>query len=189
MSDLLMRHWWILLLRGLLGIAFGVLCFAMPGMALATLILLFGAYAFADGLLMLIAAIRGWKYREDRWLLLLIGLLGVGAGVLTVSAPGVTAVALLIYMAVWVLTTGVLQIVAAVRLRKEISGEIWMALSGIAAIIFAVLLLWHPLAGALSLLWMIGVFSIVIGTLMIALGFEVRSLAHPRQKPVATGAV
>jgi uncharacterized membrane protein HdeD (DUF308 family) len=188
MFDVLTRHWWLLPLRGLIAIVFGALCFAMPGMALTTLVLLFGAYAFADGVIMIAAAVRSWNHREDRWLVLLMGLLGVGAGVVTVLAPGITALGLLAYIAAWVLTTGVLQIVAAVRLRKEITGEIWLVLSGLASIAFALALLWQPLAGALSLLWLIGAFSVVGGALMIALGIEVRGLAHGGHKHAASAA-
>jgi uncharacterized membrane protein HdeD (DUF308 family) len=183
MSDMLTRMWWLLLVRGLLAIAFGVFCFAMPGMALATLVLLFGAYALADGILMLAASIRSWSSREDRWLLLLIGLLGIGVGVVTILAPGLTAIGLLAYIAAWMLATGVLHIVAAIRLRKEVTGELWLVLNGIASIACAAIFFWQPMVGALTLLWLIGAFALVTGVLMIALGFEVRSTAHAHKTP------
>ena len=178
MSDVLTRMWWLLLVRGLLAIVFGVFCFAMPGMALATLVLLFGAYALADGILMLVASIRSWSSREDRWLLLLIGLLGMGVGIVTLVAPGLTAIGLLAYVGAWMLATGVLHIVAAIRLRKEVTGELWLVLNGLASIACAAIFFWQPMVGALALLWLIGAYSLVAGVLMIALGLEVRQSAH-----------
>ena len=186
MTDLLTRQWWLVILRGVLAVVFGALCFAMPGMALATLVLLFGAYALVDGVFMIVAAARGWSQREDRWLLLIIGLLGVGVGVLTFIAPGLTAVGLLLYIAAWALATGVLSIVAAIRLRREITGEVWLVLSGIASIAFAAILLWNPMAGALSLIWVIGAFALLTGVMMIVLGVEVRGAAHRGLKPATT---
>jgi uncharacterized membrane protein HdeD (DUF308 family) len=184
MSDLMTRMWWMLLLRGLLAIAFGVLCFAMPGMALTTLVLLFGAFALADGIVMIAAAVKNWSSREDRWLVLLIGLLGIGVGVVTLLAPGLTALGLVMYIAAWTLASGVLHVVGAIRLRKEIRGELWLVLSGVASIVFALLVFAQPRAGALALLWLIGAYALIAGVLMIALGLEVRSNAvHARREP------
>jgi uncharacterized membrane protein HdeD (DUF308 family) len=189
MSDLMTRMWWLLLLRGLLAIAFGVFCFAMPGMALTTLVLLFGAYALADGIVMISAAIRNWSSREDRWVVLLIGLLGIGIGAVTLLAPGLTAIGLIAYIAAWSLATGVLHVVAAIRLRQEIRGEMWLVLSGVASIVFAVLVFLQPLAGALAVLWLVGAYALVAGVLMIALGLEVHSAAiQRRSKPATTAA-
>jgi uncharacterized membrane protein HdeD (DUF308 family) len=182
MFDLLTRNWWMLLVRGLLAILFGVLAFAWPGLTLATLVLLFGAYALIDGIFLVVGAIAAWGERDDHWLLLIIGLVGIGVGVMTFRAPQLTAVGLLLYIAVWSLATGVLNVVAAIRLRKEMTGELWLALAGVASIIFSVILLWNPLAGALSLLWVIGAYAIVMGALLIVLGFEVRGVRR-RMKP------
>jgi uncharacterized membrane protein HdeD (DUF308 family) len=108
--------------------------------------------------------------------LLLEGLVGIGAGLLTLFAPGVTAVVLLLYVAVWAIATGVLEIVAAIRLRKEIEGEWLMALSGVASVVFGVLLMARPGAGALAVLWLIGAYALVFGVLLVALSFRVRRL-------------
>ncbi len=188
MSDLLTRQWWVLLLRGILAIAFGIACFAIPGITLATLVLLFGAYALVDGIFLAIAAVRGWSERDDHWLLLIIGLLGIGVGIMTFRAPAITTVSLLLYIAAWSLAIGVMSIVGAIRLRKEMKGEIWLALSGILSIIFAAIILWNPIAGALSLIWLIGSYALVAGALLIALSIEVYGVGHRRVKPVTAGA-
>jgi uncharacterized membrane protein HdeD (DUF308 family) len=121
MLPLLSRFWWVLLLRGVAAIVFGVAAFAWPGLTLAFLVLIFGAYVLVDGVFLLIAVIGGWQQTQDRWLLLLEGLLGVGVGVLTFHAPAITAIVLLFYIAVWSLATGVIEIVQAVRLREHVN--------------------------------------------------------------------
>lgn len=168
------RYWWALVLRGVAAIAFGVLAFTWPGITLQVLVLFFGAYALLDGILSVAAALRGRGQTENWGLFLLQGLLGIGLGVLTWLAPGATAVAILLYMAAWALVTGVLEIVAAIRLRREIEGEFWLALGGLLSITFGMLVLAFPLAGALGLIWLIGGYAIAFGISLIALGVRVR---------------
>jgi uncharacterized membrane protein HdeD (DUF308 family) len=174
MLEMLSRYWWAYVVRGVVAILFGILAYAWPGITLATLIILFGAYAFVDGVFLIIKTIGNWKAREDRWLLLLEGLLGIGIGLLALMAPGVTTFVLVFYIAVWSLATGVLEIVTAIRLRKEIQGEGWMILSGIASILFALLLMVFPGAGALGLIWLIALYAIIFGVVLILLGFKLR---------------
>ena len=127
------RNWWLLLVRGLVAIVFALLTWAQPGVSLAALVLVFGIYVLADGLLGVWSAIA--KRRDNRhwWLLLLWGLVGIVVGVMTFIMPGITGLVLLMYIASWAVITGVLQIVAAIRLRKEIKGEWLMILSGLDA--------------------------------------------------------
>jgi uncharacterized membrane protein HdeD (DUF308 family) len=146
---------------------------------LAVLVLWFGVYALVDGAFSVFGAIAGWRFREDKWLLLLEGLIGIGAGIVTLQAPGMTAVALLFFIAAWALATGVLRIIGAIRLRREISGEFWMVLSGLAAIVFAFLVMEQPAAGALAMVWMIGWFAVVMGSMLVMLGFKLRTLSRP----------
>jgi uncharacterized membrane protein HdeD (DUF308 family) len=174
-ADILSRSWWVLLLRGLVAIAFGVLTWLQPGISLAALVLLFGAYSMVDGILGIWTAIAGRKDHEHWWVLLLGGLLGIGIGVMTFLVPGVTALALLFYIAIWAIATGVLEIVAAIRLRKEIEGEWLLILSGLASVLFGVLLMAQPGAGALALLWLIATFAVVFGILLLILAFKARS--------------
>ena len=173
-ADILSRGWWVLLLRGVVAILFGAMTFVQPGLSLASLVLLFGAYSLADGVLGAYTAIAGRNHREHWWVLLLEGLVGVGVGVLTLFAPGVTALALLFYIAVWAVATGVLEIVAAVRLRKEIEGEWLLVLGGLASVGFGGLLLAHPGAGALTVLWLIGGYAVVFGVVLCLLAFKAR---------------
>ena len=177
LASILVRSWWLLLLRGLAAIAFGLLAWFQPAISLAALVLLFGAYSMADGILGSWTAIAGRKDNEYWWVLLLGGLLGIGVGVLTFLAPGITALALLFYIALWAIATGVLQIVAAIRLRKEIKGEFLLFLAGLASVLFGVLLVAQPGAGALALLWLIAAYAIVFGVLFVVLAFKVRGFA------------
>src|SRR5271157_1031921 len=177
MVEILTRYWWAFIARGILAIALGVMVFAWPAITIAALIIVFGIYVFVDGIFLVVKAIGGWKARDDRWLLLFEGLLGIGIGVISFFAPGVTAVGLLFYIATWSLATGILEIVGAIRLRKEIQGEVWWILSGIVSIVFAVLLMIFPGAGILGLVWLLGVYAIVFGVLLIALGIRIR--VHP----------
>lgn len=174
----LSRNWWVLLLRGAVAILFGILTFLQPGISLASLVLLFGAYALADGVLGAWTAITHRKDRENWWVLLLEGLVGIGVGVLTLFNPGVTALALLFYIAIWAIATGVLEIVTAVRLRKEIEGEWMLVLAGLASVAFGVLLMARPGSGALAVLWLIASYAIVFGVLLVVLAFRVKGVAR-----------
>jgi uncharacterized membrane protein HdeD (DUF308 family) len=171
----LTRYWWVLLLRGLVGVLFGILFLVSPGPALAALVLVFGAWALVDGILALASALSGRR----GWDAALEGALGIAIGILTFARPGTTAIMLYTFIAVWALVTGVLRILAAIRLRREIEGEIWLALSGVSSIAFGVLMLALPLAGVLALAWLIGVYAIVLGGLLIGLSLQMRSLGTP----------
>lgn len=176
LATILARNWWVLLLRGLVAIAFGVLAWIQPGITIAALVLLFGAYTLVDGVLGAWTAIAGRKEHEHWWVLLLWGVVGIAVGVMTFVAPGVTAFALLFYIAIWAVATGVLQIVAAVRLRKEIAGEWLLVLGGLASVVFGVLLMAQPGAGALALVWLIAAYAVVFGIVMVLLAFKLRGL-------------
>jgi len=183
LASMLFRSWWLLLLRGIAAIAFGVLTWVMPSVSLAVLVLLFGAYALADGILAAWMAIAGRGAHEHWWVLLLWGLVGIGAGILTFVAPGVTALALLFYIAVWAIATGVLEIVAAIRLRREVEGEWLMILAGIVSVVFGVLLVANPGAGALAVLWLIASYAVVFGVLLVILSFKARGMLKEAAAP------
>jgi len=180
MFDLVTRYWWVLVVRGVLAFLLGLLALGWPGLTLEVFILWFGAFALVDGVFAIFNAIGARSENDDWWLVLLGGLASVLVGVVTFRAPGLALVALLLYVAAWALVKGVVEIVAAVRLRRVIEGEFWLALGGVASIAFAVLLMAYPLMGALTLLWVIGIYAMVFGVIMVMLGFRVRSLhAHP----------
>jgi uncharacterized membrane protein HdeD (DUF308 family) len=184
--DTLARNWWVLLLRGIAGIIFGVLTFVRPEISLAALVLLFGAYSLADGVLLLINGIRESRTNERWWVLVLEGIIGIGAAAVTVLWPGITALALLYVIAAWALVTGVLEIVAAIRLRKVIEGEWLLALAGIASVILGVLLFLFPGPGALAVTIWIGAYALVSGVLLSILAFRLRSWAHDSSVPHGT---
>jgi uncharacterized membrane protein HdeD (DUF308 family) len=176
MLALLSRYWWVLVIRGVLAMALGVFAFVWPLETIAALVLVFGATALVDGTFAIAASIAGHSLTSYWWVLLLQGLLGIGVGLLTLFNPAITAVALLIYIAVWAIGMGVLQVVAAVRLRRDISGEWWLGLGGIAAIAFGTLLIRNPAAGALAVLWLIGGHALVWGVMLTLGGLDVRRL-------------
>lgn len=175
------RRWWLLLVRGiaaiLFGIAailFGIAAFAWPGLTLAMLVLLLGAYALVDGVFGVADSIR-YRDRIDNWgLWLLEGILGVAVGVLTLLMPGISAFVLLMVVAGWAIAGGVLRIVAAIQLRKRIEGEWLLALSGALLALFGILLVVAPVAGILSLAWLIGAWAIVFGIVLVVLAFRLR---------------
>jgi uncharacterized membrane protein HdeD (DUF308 family) len=181
--DSLSHNWWVIVLRGLAGMAFGLVTFFAPGISLAALVLVFGAYAFADGVLAIISAIRRERPGDRWWLLLLEGIAGIAAGVVTLLWPGLTALVLLYVIAAWALVTGVLEIAAAIRLRKAIKGEWLLILSGILSVALGVMLVLWPGPGALALVIWIGAYAFVFGALLLALGLRLRSLRPSTGSP------
>ena len=167
-------RWWAVVLRGIIAIVFGALAFTWPGVTLATLVLLFGFYALLDGLFSLVTAIGGRRTREDRWLLALEGIVSLWAGIVTLRAPSITVLALVFFISIWAMITGFLRIVEAFRLRKEISGEVLLVLSGVVSVLFALMLVFRPVVGALGLVWVIAGYAVVLGIILIMLGFELR---------------
>jgi len=172
------RNWGWIVVRGIAAVIFGVLALVLPGITLAALVLLWGAYALADGIIALIAAFRIRDRGKPFWALLVVGILGIAAGILTFIWPGMTAIVLLAFIAAWSLVMGIFQIIAAVRLRKSIEKEWLLGLSGLLSIIFGVLMLINPGAGALAVIWVIGAYAILFGVLLIALGVKLRSRTH-----------
>jgi uncharacterized membrane protein HdeD (DUF308 family) len=176
MIETLKRHWWVPVIRGIAAIVFGIIAFTHPVMAIATLVLFFGAWVLIDGIFRVVSAI-GHRASDSDWgWHLVIGIIGIIVGLLTFHAPQVTALALVIYIAAWALMIGASEIVMAVKLRHEIKGEWFLILMGLASIVFAVLLLWNPVAGAAAVIWLIAWYAVVLGILGIFFGFRLRSL-------------
>jgi uncharacterized membrane protein HdeD (DUF308 family) len=184
MVESLQRNWWMLALRGVLAIVFGILVIVWPGMALSSLILLVGAYFFVDGVFSIITSVRDWSSNRNGWLGILEGVLGVLAGIATFVWPGLTAIVLLYLIAFWAVVTGVLEIMAAWRLRQEIEGEIWLALAGILSIAFGAMMFLFPGAGALAVLGFISGYAILFGITLILLAFRLRN--HDSAQPLRT---
>jgi len=173
----LAKNWWLLLLRGIAAIIFGVLAFAWPGLTLLTLILFYGAFALVDGVLAIIAAITGGA-PAPRWWLAIVGLLGIAAGLLTFLMPGLSALVLLFFIAGWAIATGVLQIIGAIQLRKEIDNEWLLILGGVISVLFGVGMMLAPGAGALALVWVIGTYAVILGVVFVALALRLKKHTH-----------
>ena len=170
-------HWWALALRGVLAILFGLAALLRPGIALEALILLFGAYALVDGVFSIVGVFGGARGGMPRWLLLLEGIAGIVAGIVAFFLPVLTAFALYFLIIAWALVTGVAEISTAIRLRREIDGEWAMILSGALSILFAVALLASGAIGIFTLVWVIGVYAVVFGVLLLIAAFRVRGEA------------
>jgi uncharacterized membrane protein HdeD (DUF308 family) len=175
MLHTLVRNWWALALRGLVAILFGLLTFILPGITLVTLVLLFGAYAVADGVFNVIAFFR---VASHQWALLVEGIIGIIAGVLTFTWPAITAIILLYLIAFWAIFTGVFEIVAGIRLRKAITNEGLLIVMGVLSLLFGVLILFAPGAGALAIVLWIGAYALVFGVFLLALAFRLRGHRH-----------
>lgn len=174
--DQLRGNWGWLALRGVAALIFGILAFAWPAVTLVVLTLFWGAYAFCDGIFSLIAGFRMRDEGRPMWALVLIGVLGIAVGIVTFFWPGITAIGLLLFIAAWAIVTGIFQIVTAIRVRKTIDHEWLLILAGAVSIVFGVVLLMSPAAGAIAVVWVIGGYAVVFGLLMIGAAFRLRKL-------------
>ncbi|WP_332119642.1 HdeD family acid-resistance protein [Azorhizobium caulinodans] len=178
----LSRNWWLFVLRGVLALMIAGLAFLMPAESLLALTLVFGAFSFADGVFGLVAAIRNIR-KGKRWgWLMFSGLLGIATGVVVVVSPFVATLVLATFLwasiAFWSVFSGVLEIAAAIRLRKEIKGEVWLILSGLISVVLGIIVTWmlltRPLESFLALGWLLGFYTASFGTMMILLGLRLR---------------
>jgi uncharacterized membrane protein HdeD (DUF308 family) len=183
MLDVLTRNWWAMALRGLAAIIFGILAFIWPGITLMVLTFLFGAYALVDGVFAIIAALQRAGREERWWMLLVEGIVGIAAGTIAFLWPRLTALGLVFVIAAWAIATGALEIVMAIRLRREIDGEWLMMLLGTLSILFGLFIVIFPMIGALSLVWAIGAFAIAFGVVMLMLAFQLRGI-HQQRHPM-----
>ena len=168
-------HWWALAIRGGIAMIFGLAALLRPDIALGALILLFGAYALVDGVFAIVGVFGGTRGGTPRWLLLIEGIAGILAGIIAFVLPGLTAVVLLYLIAAWAVVTGIFEIATAIRLRQEIRGEWALIIGGALSVLFGVLLaVIGPVAGLLSLIWLIGIYAVAFGILMLITAFQVR---------------
>jgi uncharacterized membrane protein HdeD (DUF308 family) len=167
------RHWWILLLRGLAAVAFGILAFVWPGLTLTALIFLFGFHCVVDGIVSLMVGSAARRL----WPTMLIAVISILAGLVSFFYPGVTAFVLLYLIAAWAIVRGIFEILYAMEVRKVIEGELLLILAGLASVAFGVLILLYPGAGALSVIWIVGSYALVFGVLLVVLSFRIKSIA------------
>jgi uncharacterized membrane protein HdeD (DUF308 family) len=176
MPVVLATNWWALALRGVAAIIFAILTFAMPGITIAVLVILFGAYALVDGVLAVISAIRA-AHGHRRWgAFLAEGAVGILAGIITLTIPAAIAAVLVYIVAFWAIVTGVLEISAAIRLRRHIPGEWMLILSGVLSVLFGIVAFWAPIVGALAIVWWLGIYAMIFGVLLLSLAFRIRAM-------------
>ncbi len=175
------KNWWMLAVRGVIAILFGLCAFLWPGLTLAVLVMLWGAFALVDGILAVIAggAVRWWS-------LLLFGIVAIAAGLFALFWPGITAVALLFVIAIWAIVRGITEIVAAIRLRKELANEWLLVLTGVLAVALGVVLMMSPAAGILALIWFLAAYALVVGVLLLILAYRLRGVHRQMQPRLAT---
>lgn len=170
------RWWWTFILRGVLAILFGVVAFVAPPATIAALVLLFGAWALVDGVFGIVNAIQN-RGKDRSWALALLeGAAGIAAGILALLFPAIAAEVLLLLISAWSIVTGAIEIVMAIRLREQITGELWLAIGGMLSIVFGLLLFLFPVSGAITIVWIIASFAIVFGISMIVLGWRLRGI-------------
>jgi uncharacterized membrane protein HdeD (DUF308 family) len=175
----LSQYWWLVVLRGVLAILFGILAFIWPEITLLTLIIMFGVYAVVDGLIAVGTGLARTKDSPRWWTFLLEGLISIAAGLVALIWPGLATFVLLYVIAAWAVFTGVLEIVAAVRLRHEITNEWVLALGGVISVALGLLLFFQPAAGTLAIIWIIAAYAVIFGILLIMLGLRLRKWRAP----------
>jgi uncharacterized membrane protein HdeD (DUF308 family) len=180
MGTLWAHDWWVVLLRGIVAVLFGLLAFFLPSITLIVLVLLFGIFAIVDGILSFERAFSA-SSRNESWIWpTIVGVLGIAAGVAAFIWPGITALVLLYIIAVWALLTGIVEIIGTIRMRREISDEWLFVLGGVLSVLFGLLVFARPGVGAIAVVWLIGFYAIVLGIQRIAVAFRMRDWqAHP----------
>jgi uncharacterized membrane protein HdeD (DUF308 family) len=174
MNELLQKAWWILALRGTLAVLLGVMALLWPTVTLLVLVAFFAAYALIGGGAAVIGAIRHRKTDDKWWLVLLLGIVSLAAGVWAVMLPELTLLALVLIMGVNALITGVLEIATAIRLRKTMRREWILVLAGAVSIVFGVLVMLFPAAGAFAMVWLVSFYALLTGFLLLSLAFRLR---------------
>ncbi len=170
-------HWWVVLIRGIIAILFGITALAFPGLTAIVFVFLFAGYAVAEGILNLVTAFRFAEPSSGRWWWMIVqGILGIGIGVVTVLWPHITALALGILVAVWAIATGIMEIAAGIRMRKDIPNEIFLIVVGVLSIIVGIILSFEPLTALVAWVWVVAFYAILAGVALIALAFRLRGM-------------
>jgi uncharacterized membrane protein HdeD (DUF308 family) len=169
------NNWWSLVIRGIVAIIVGLISLLWPGITLSALVILFGAYALLDGIFSFVGAWRASQAHERWGSLLLEGVVGIAAAVVTLLWPAITLFTLIYIVAAWAIFTGALELTAAIKLRKHIAGEWLLALLGIASLVFGILVLLAPMTGGLVIAIWIGTYALIFGVMLVALGFRLRA--------------
>lgn len=179
-----LNNWWLLVLKGVLLIVFGVIAILNPAVTFTVMLIWFSAYLIIDGIFSLISVFRNWQTQEDKWLFVLEGALGIVLGVLIYRSPETYALFTVLLMAFWAIFSGVTRIGLAIQLRKEIEGEGWLALSGVFSILFGIIIIAQPSIGVSTLVLIIAIFALIIGAALIMLGLRVRKVREKVENSV-----
>ncbi len=165
------QSWWSLLARGIIAVLFGLAALFWPGLTLLVLVYIFGAFALVEGIIAIYHSFQERSMQTNWWMLLLEGIAGVILGILVFIWPGITALVLLYLIAAWAIITGIIELVAAFT-----TGMGWvLAIAGALSILLGIVLFARPVAGILSLVWLIGIYAIIWGVLLIIRAFQARS--------------
>jgi uncharacterized membrane protein HdeD (DUF308 family) len=178
MLEQLIRHWWVLMLRGILAILFAVIAFSWPGITLTALVWTWGAYALVDGIFTLLAAVRAAEQHQRWGMLVLEGICGIAAGIIAFTWTGITALVMVYLVAAWAIVTGIIEVAVAVRLRQMIEGEWLLGQAGVLSVLLGVLLMARPGAGLLAWVWIIGAYALLFGVVLVALSLRLRALGQ-----------
>jgi len=170
------KHWWEILLRGIIALIFGVLVLAWPAIALFIFAIAFGAFVFVDGIFTLVAAVNYKAGAGRRTWPFISGIAGIIVGLITLFWPAITEVALILLVTAWALVTGVMELVFAFKANQNAAIRWMFAISGILSLVLGILLLARPIIGALVIVWIIGAYAVLAGILLIILGFRLRSV-------------
>jgi len=174
--DYLSTYWWLAILRGVVAILFGIALLARPGLSLGLLLLLFGAFALASGVLAMISSISLAVHHKRWWAMFIEGIIGVVVGLITFFMPALTALSVLVLVAVWAILIGVFQFIAAVTRFGPAAHGWLMAIAGLLSVVLGILLFMYPGVGLLSIIWFLGIYALAFGVDQIILGFELRHL-------------
>jgi uncharacterized membrane protein HdeD (DUF308 family) len=180
MNEMLANNWWAVALRGVVAIIFGIAAFAMPLITMLSLVVVFAAFSFVDGVFGIIMAVRGARRGEQWAWLLLNGILGIAAAAVAVLWPGITVLAFVLLVAAWALISGIFMLVSAYRLKMD-HGRVWLVIGGIASVVLGILLVLSPFIGALVITFWIGAHALVLGVTLLMLAYKLRShrTGHP----------
>ncbi|EIP99411.1 hypothetical protein OpiT1DRAFT_03927 [Opitutaceae bacterium TAV1] len=178
MLQTIARSWWTFLLRGILAIAFGLLAFANPLLAGLSLVLVFGAWVLADGIFSLAAAFHGRRSAGHILWLVIIGIVGIAAGVFFFARPGLAMAVVIYWIGWWAICRGIFEIIAAISLRRQIANEWALVLGGVCSVVFGVLVVFSPFAAGIGLIWIAGIYAILVGLFFVVLSLRLRRFAR-----------
>jgi uncharacterized membrane protein HdeD (DUF308 family) len=176
MLQSVLKNWWVLTLKGVLLIIFGIIAFMNPGVTFAILLTWFGVFLIIDGVLSLINVLSNWKGAEDKWMFVLEGLVNIVLGILIFRAPAAYTIVAVFFMGFWSIFSGVSRIALAIQLRKEMTGEGWLALSGVLGILFGIIIISNPAIGVATFMYVLAFFALAIGLLLVLLSFKVKNV-------------